>query len=54
MWDAVLAGLQVVVSTHAILSDALTHGFVGMRRLALLIFDEGWSFSVKHNFLLTT
>jgi len=40
-WDAVLSGLHVVVSTHAILSDALSHGFVRMRKLALIIFDEG-------------
>jgi hypothetical protein len=30
-----------VVTTHAILSDALFHGFVVMQRLALLIYDEG-------------
>lgn len=41
IWNAALAGVQVVVSTHAILLDALTHGFVKMSTLALLIFDEG-------------
>jgi RecG-like helicase len=40
-WDSVLRGHRIVVSTHAILSDALSHGFVTMSRLGLLIFDEG-------------
>jgi ERCC4-related helicase len=40
-WDIVLHNFRVVVSTHAVLADALTHGFVTMERLALLIFDEG-------------
>jgi len=33
----------VVVSTHAVLKDALTHGFVNIGTLALLVFDEGKS-----------
>lgn len=41
IWDSALADKQVVVSTHTVLSDALTHGFVRMEQLALLIFDEG-------------
>ena len=40
MWEVVLSGVQIVVSTHQILLDALYHGFVNMQRLALLIFDE--------------
>ncbi|KAI9851330.1 MAG: Dicer-like protein 2 [Thelocarpon superellum] len=40
IWEAVLEGVQVVVSTHAILADALGHGFITMDRLALLVFDE--------------
>lgn len=40
-WDAVLQDIQIVVSTHAVLADALTHGFVRIERLGLLIFDEG-------------
>ena len=44
-WDAVLQNVRVVVSTHAVLLDALTHGFVVMRKLALLIFDEGIQYS---------
>ena len=41
IWDAALDKIQVVVSTHAVLADALSHGFVNMARLSLLIFDEG-------------
>ena len=33
--------IQIVVSTHAVLADALRHGFVRMENIALLIFDEG-------------
>jgi hypothetical protein len=41
IWDAVLENVEVVVSTHAVLSDALSHGFVKLGRLVLVIFDEG-------------
>jgi ERCC4-related helicase len=40
-WDAVLRNVKVVVSTFQILLDALSHGFVGMDSLALIVFDEG-------------
>lgn len=36
-----MKGVQIVVSTHAVLADALSHGFVKIWKLALLIFDEG-------------
>ncbi|KAJ5247883.1 hypothetical protein N7468_002866 [Penicillium chermesinum] len=42
-WDAVLRDVRVVVSTYAILADALTHGFVRILQLSLLVFDEGGS-----------
>ena len=41
IWNTVLQNVRVVVSTHAVLADALTHGFVRMSRLALIVFDEG-------------
>lgn len=41
IWDAVLHGIRIVLSTYQVLLDALTHGFVRMSKLALLIFDEG-------------
>ncbi|KAI9794264.1 MAG: Dicer-like protein 2 [Peltula sp. TS41687] len=40
IWDAVLKDIQVVVSTHKVLLDALTHGFVRMTDISLLVFDE--------------
>ncbi|OJJ50718.1 hypothetical protein ASPZODRAFT_86279 [Penicilliopsis zonata CBS 506.65] len=40
VWDAVLDGVRVVVSTFAVLTDAMGHGFVKTGQLALLIFDE--------------
>jgi hypothetical protein len=40
-WTEILENKQIVVSTHKVLADALTHGFVNMLDLALLIFDEG-------------
>ncbi|KAJ6117880.1 hypothetical protein N7523_005778 [Penicillium sp. IBT 18751x] len=40
IWDNVLKDIRVVVSTHAVLADALTHGFVCVSQLALIIFDE--------------
>ncbi|ORY11643.1 dicer-like protein 2 [Clohesyomyces aquaticus] len=39
-WDSVLENIRVVLSTHQVLLDALTHAFVKMSRLALIIFDE--------------
>lgn len=41
VWTVALRDTRIVVSTHAILADALSHGFVRMADLALLIFDEG-------------
>lgn len=40
-WDAVLANVRIVVSTHKVLLDACDHGFVQMSQVALLIYDEG-------------
>lgn len=40
IWNAVLQDIRIVVSTHAVLADALSHGFVRMSQLSLLIFDE--------------
>lgn len=41
MWDAALREISVVISTYAVLSDALSNGFVRIEELSLLIFDEG-------------
>jgi ERCC4-related helicase len=41
IWDAVLSDVRVVLSTHQVLLDALTHAFVKMSKIAMLVFDEG-------------
>ncbi|KAJ5773733.1 hypothetical protein N7457_008629 [Penicillium paradoxum] len=48
IWDKFLKDVRVVVSTYAVLADALTHGFVRMSRLALLIFDEAHHCTRRH------
>ncbi|KAF6816826.1 dicer-like protein 2 [Colletotrichum sojae] len=40
VWDDVLLNVRVVVSTYQILLDALSHAFVRMERLSLIVFDE--------------
>lgn len=40
-WDKALQDVRIVVSTYAVLADALNHGFVRMSHLALIVFDEG-------------
>lgn len=40
-WDAILKDVGIVVSPYQILLEALTHGFVRMERLSLIVFDEG-------------
>ena len=47
IWDAALKDIRIVVSTHAVLADALSHGFVKIKDLALLIFDEGEHFLTR-------
>ncbi|RAL58356.1 hypothetical protein DID88_005773 [Monilinia fructigena] len=39
-WDAILKDVKIVVSSYQVLLDALTHGFVRIERLSLMIFDE--------------
>lgn len=41
VWNNALKDIRVVVSTHAVLADALSHGFVRISQLALIVFDEG-------------
>ena len=41
IWDEVLKDVRVLVCAYKILQDALTHGFISMSKLALLVFDEG-------------
>lgn len=46
IWDTVLENVRIVVSTHEVLADALSHGFVRIEELTLLVFDEGipWNY----------
>ncbi|OBT77825.1 hypothetical protein VF21_03238 [Pseudogymnoascus sp. 05NY08] len=48
IWDAVLENVRIVVSTHGVLSDALSHGFVRIEELALLVFDEAHHCAGEH------
>jgi hypothetical protein len=41
IWEAMLEEIQIDVSTHAVLADALSHSFAKMSRLALIVFIEG-------------
>ncbi|CZS99458.1 related to Dcl-2 dicer RNA helicase/RNAseIII CAF [Rhynchosporium agropyri] len=47
-WDAVLKNVRIVVSTYQILLDALSNGFIPMKSLALIIFDEAHNCINKH------
>ncbi|KAL5044625.1 hypothetical protein BDW71DRAFT_215654 [Aspergillus fruticulosus] len=47
IWDAALSGVRVAVSTYQVLFDALSHGFVRIDRLSLLIFDEAHNCTKK-------
>ncbi|RDL39000.1 uncharacterized protein BP5553_03340 [Venustampulla echinocandica] len=48
LWDAVLENVKIVVSTYQILLDALTHTFIRMESLSLIIFDEAHNCVGKH------
>ncbi|EUC48275.1 hypothetical protein COCMIDRAFT_2887 [Bipolaris oryzae ATCC 44560] len=48
-WNEVFQhNVRIVMSTHQILLDALTHGFISLEKLALLIFDEAHHCTLKH------
>lgn len=40
LWDGFLKNVRVVVCTPKVLEDALTHGFVKIPSISLLVFDE--------------
>lgn len=53
-WNEVLKNIRIVVSPYQILLESLSHGFVQMRSLAMIIFDEGLSsFRLRFSVLLT-
>lgn len=41
VWEAVLSTTRIVVSTPAILRNALCHAFISMNQLGLIVIDEG-------------
>lgn len=41
IWTEFLLNVKIVVSTYQILYDALSHAFVKLDSLALIVFDEG-------------
>jgi ERCC4-related helicase len=41
IWDAALHNHRIIISTHAVLLNAMQHAFVKLSSLALLVFDEG-------------
>ncbi|KAJ5979822.1 hypothetical protein N7481_007120, partial [Penicillium waksmanii] len=47
-WDKALQDIRIIVSTHAVLADALNHGFVRMSQLALIVFDEAHHCMRRH------
>ncbi|KAI0806386.1 RNase3 domain-containing protein [Xylaria sp. FL0064] len=47
-WDDYLRNVRVVVSTYQVLLDAITHAFVQMGQLCLIIFDEAHNCVGKH------
>ena len=48
IWTRALERMKVVISTHAVLADALTHGFIQLQQLALIVFDEGTNCQDKY------
>ncbi|KAI3317473.1 RNase3 domain-containing protein [Xylariaceae sp. AK1471] len=48
IWDDYLKNVRVVVSTYQILFDAISHAFVQLDRLSLIVFDEAHNCVGKH------
>jgi ERCC4-related helicase len=49
VWATVLLNVRIVVSTPQVLLDALSHGFVGLKQIALLVLDEGRSTEIHRS-----
>lgn len=54
IWAEFLLNVKIVVSTYEILNQALTHAFVKLESLALIVFDEGTLSSVLQKILLAS
>ncbi|RWA11633.1 hypothetical protein EKO27_g3483 [Xylaria grammica] len=48
IWEDYLKNVRVVVSPHQILFDAITHAFVRMSQICLIVFDEAHHCTKKH------
>ncbi|KAI0203083.1 RNase3 domain-containing protein [Astrocystis sublimbata] len=48
IWDDYLKNVRVVVSTYQILLDAISHAFVHLGQLSLIVFDEAHNCVKKH------
>ncbi|KAI1364236.1 RNase3 domain-containing protein [Xylaria arbuscula] len=48
IWDDYLQGVHIVVSTYQVLLDAVTHAFVQISQLSLVVFDEAHNCIGKH------
>ncbi|KAJ2993851.1 hypothetical protein NUW58_g1717 [Xylaria curta] len=48
IWDDYLKNVGVVVSPYQVLYDAISHGFVQLSRLCLIVFDEAHNCVKKH------
>ncbi|ORY56117.1 RNase3 domain-containing protein [Pseudomassariella vexata] len=48
LWDAFLKDTSIVVSPHQVLLDALSHTFVRMEKLSLIVFDEAHNCVGRH------
>ena len=48
IWEDVLLNVHIVVCTPQVLYDALVHGFVLMKDIALLVFDEAHHCHANH------
>ncbi|ETW81507.1 ribonuclease III [Heterobasidion irregulare TC 32-1] len=53
LWQRVLQTHKIIVSTHAVLLNALRHGYINMGRdISLLVFDEAHHTADKHPYNL--
>ena len=53
LWQRVLRTHKIIVSTHAVLLNALRHGYINMGRdISLLVFDEAHHTADKHPYNL--
>jgi ERCC4-related helicase len=44
VWDGVLLNVRIVVATYQILLDAVSHSFIQLASLSLIVIDEGECF----------